>query len=55
MLTNAELAFKSLDKDGSGFISQDETLSAKLSKLELDALMNKVKLTMQIQNQMKRS
>ena len=56
MLTNAELAFKSLDKDGSGFISQDElrTLSAKLSKLELDALMNKVKLTMRIQNQMKR-
>ena len=44
IFTNAELAFKNLDKDGSGFISQDElkTLSTRLSKFELDALMAKV-------------
>ena len=45
MSTNAELAFKSLDKDKSGFISQDELkkLSEKFSRLELDALMTKVR------------
>ena len=44
MTTRAELAFKALDKDNSGFITNREmkNLSSKLSATELDALMRKV-------------
>ena len=44
MTTRAELAFKALDKDNSGYITNKEmkNLSSKLSATELDALMKKV-------------
>ena len=44
MTTRAELAFKALDKDNSGYITNREmkNLSSKLSSAELDALMKKV-------------
>ena len=44
MTTRAELAFKALDKDNSGYITNKEmkNLSSKLSAAELDALMKKV-------------
>ena len=44
MTTRAELAFKALDKDNSGYITNREmkNLSSKLSATELDALMRKV-------------
>ena len=44
MTTRAELAFKALDKDNSGYITNKEmkNLSSKLSATELNALMNKV-------------
>ena len=43
MTTRAELAFKALDKDNSGYITNKEmkNLSSKLSAAELDALMKK--------------
>ena len=43
MTTRAELAFKALDKDGSGYITEKEMrkLSSKLSSTELDAIMKK--------------
>ena len=45
MTTRAELAFKALDKDNSGYITNKEmkNLSSKLSAAELDALMKKVR------------
>ena len=45
MTTRAELAFKALDKDGSGYITEKEMrkLSSKLSATELEAIMKKVK------------
>ena len=44
MTTRAELAFKALDKDNSGYITNREmkNLSSKLTSSELDALMKKV-------------
>ena len=44
MTTRAELAFKALDKDKSGYITYKEmkNLSSKLTSAELDALMKKV-------------
>jgi len=44
MTTRAELAFKALDKDGSGYITEKEMrkLSSKLSSTELDAIMKKL-------------
>lgn len=46
MTTRAELAFKALDKDNSGYITNKEmkNLSSKLSATELDALMKKVSI-----------
>ena len=46
MTTRAELAFKALDKDNSGYITNKEmkNLSSKLSATELDALMKKVRV-----------
>ena len=46
MTTRAELAFKALDKDNSGYITNKEmkNLSSKLSAAELDALMKKVRV-----------
>ena len=44
MTTRAELAFRALDKDNSGYITGKEmkNLSSKLSPSELSALMKKV-------------
>lgn len=44
MMTHAELAFRALDKDNSGFITEKELkyLSNKLTNAELHALVKKV-------------
>ena len=49
MTTRAELAFRALDKDNSGYITGKEmkNLSSKLSPSELNALMKKVVLYFQ--------
>ena len=50
MTTRAELAFRALDKDNSGYITGKEmkNLSSKLSPSELSALMKKVEDSMSL-------